>query len=142
MFCKKASAKIKALLKGFNSAIEQHIDLALQVTTALKQVLKGPVGEILTAIIPGQVDDMIRAKLIQGLDKAIEALSIVDACKGQLTLEAKVRCFAEELARRDPQLQDAILQKLASLLTSELDGKRLKQAMYDLYTQGKYTTAK
>jgi flagellar basal body-associated protein FliL len=48
----------------------------------------------------------------------------------------------QQIKQRDPQLQDAILQKLASLLAGELDGNKLKQALYDLYTQAKYTTAK
>lgn len=142
MFCKQYRLKIKALMGQFDKLVEENIETAIKVTTSLKQFLKGGYADILTAIIPGEVDDMIRAKLIMGLEKALDALQIVNACKDAVGVEAKIRCFVDEISRRDPALQDALLQKIASMLASELDGKRLAQSLYDLYTQAKYTAGK
>jgi hypothetical protein len=142
MFCPKASGKIKSALKQFDQYVDAHIELALQVTTALKKILSSPVTDIITAIIPGNLDDNIRTQLINALNKAIEALTIVDSCRQCTGLDDKLKCFVQQIQQRDPQLQDAILQKLASLLASGLDGQRLKQALYDLYTQAKYVTTK
>lgn len=142
MFCTNIKSKIKAVLQQFDSYIDAHIDTALQITTAIKNVLSSPVTDILTAIIPGEVDDTIRTQLVNALNKAIEALTVVDNCKQYTDLNDKLNCFVQQIKQRDPQLQDAILQKLASLLAGELDGQRLKQSLYDLYTQAKYTANK
>ncbi len=142
MFCLKLKGKIRLLLKHLDIYVDGHVTTALQITTQIKNLLASPVTDLLTAIIPGNVDDIIRRQLICALDRAIEALSIADSCKGFTDINDKLKCFVEQLRIREPHLQDALLQKLASLLTSELDGGRLKQSLYDLYTQARYAADK
>jgi hypothetical protein len=142
MFCPTFKTNIKAALREFDTYVDAHIDTALSVTTAIKNLLTSPVADVLTAIIPGTLDDIIRTQLIKVLTKVITALSIVDSCKQFTDANEKLTCFIAQLKQHDPQLQDAILQKLASLLAGELDGNRLKQNLYDLFTQAKYTTVK
>ncbi|PQJ12131.1 hypothetical protein CJD36_010115 [Flavipsychrobacter stenotrophus] len=134
--------QIRLLLQQFDSYLEKNVDTALQITTAIKQFLESPVADILTAIIPGSVDDIIRRQLIYALDKSVEALAIAEHCKQYTDIEEKLKCFVSQLQQRGPDMQDALLQKLASLLAGTLDGNRLKQSVYDLFTQVKYTTAK
>ena len=142
MFCTKMKSQIKALLREFDNYVDDHIDMALKITTALKNVLTSPVADVLTAIIPGDIDDTIKQDLITALGKAIDVLTIADNCKQYTDVNALLVCFVQQVQQRDPQLQDAILQKLASLLAGHLDGQRLKQNLYDLYTQGKYAASK
>ena len=142
MLCPKAGGKIKTALKQFDQYVDAHIETALQITTALKNILASPVADIVTAIIPGNLDNTIRTQLLNATTKAVEVLTITDNCKQCTNAEEKLKCFVQQIQQRDPQLQDAILQKLASLLTAQLDGQRLKQALYDLYTQAKYVSNK
>lgn len=142
MLCPKASGKMRSALKQFDQYVDAHIETALRLTTALRNILSSPVTDIVTAIIPGDLDDKIRTQLLNATVKAVEVLTIADSCKGCSTVEEKLHCFVDQLRQRDPQLQDAILQKLASLLASQLDGERLKQVLYDLYTQAKYVSNK
>ncbi len=142
MFCPTSGSKIKIALKQFDQYVNAHIDTALKVTTAIKNALASPAADIITAIIPGNLDDTIRAQLLNAIIKVVEVLTIADNCKQCTSAEEKLKCFITQIQQRDPQLQDAILQKLASLLAAELDGQRLKQALYDLYTQAKYVTSK
>ncbi len=142
MLCTKMKGQIKALLRDFDNFVDNHIDTALQITTALKNLLSSPVADVLTAIIPGDIDDTIKQDLIAALGKAIDVLTIADNCKQNTDVNALLACFIQQVQQRDPQLQDAILQKLASLLAAHLDGQRLKQNLYDLYTQGKYAATK
>jgi len=141
MFCTNANAEIKSALKQFDQYVNTHVETALQITTALKNMLNSPAADIITAIIPGTVDDVLRTQLLNALNKITEALSIVDNCKQFTDLNDKLKCFVQQLSQRDPQLQDAVLLKLSSLLAAELDGQKLKQSLYDLYTQAKYVTA-
>ena len=142
MLCTKMKGQIKALLRDFDNYVDDHIDTALKITTALKNLLSSPVADVLTAIIPGDIDNTIKEDLVAALGKAIEVLTIADSCKQYTDVNALLACFIQQVQQRDPQLQDAILQKLASLLAGHLDGQRLKQNLYDLYTQGKYAATK
>ena len=142
MFCTKMKIKLKSLLREFDNYVDAHIDVALKITAALKQILSSPEADIITAIIPGDLDNAIRQQLINALSKVLEALTIVANCKQYTDINDKLQCFIQQLQQYDPQLQDAILQKLASLLVGNLDGQRLKQSLYDLYTQAKYSASK
>ncbi len=142
MFCTKMKIQVRKLLQQFDAYVERNVDTALQITTAIKQFLESPVADILTAVIPGSADDIIRRQLIYALDRSIEALSIADSCKAYTDINEKLKCFVTQLRDKEPDLQDALLQKLACLLAGTLDGNRMKQSIYDLYTQVKYTTGK
>ena len=142
MFCKKIKPRLKAMLHEFDSYVDAHIDTALKITVGLKRFLSSPVADVVTAIIPGDVDVIIRTQLVNALGKVIDALTIADTCRQHKDISARLECFIEQLKLYDPHLQDAILQKLASLLAGQLHGQRLKQSLYDLYTQAKYSAAK
>ena len=142
MFCTKINGQIRQALRQFDSYIDTHIDTALSITTQLKNSIASPVADIITAIIPGNLDDMVRGRLLFALDKAIEALAIADTCKLYTDMNDKLKCFIQQIQLREPDLRDALLQKLASLLAAHIDGQRFKQNLYDLYTQVKYTANK
>ena len=142
MFCNKVRARIKRILQQFDEYLDEHIDLALSVTTALKKFLASPAADIITALIPGDVDNVIRQHLLVALEKATDTLLITDKCRQHDDMGDKLLCLAEELRQRSPELRDALLHRLASLVAGELDGQRLKQSLYDLYTQAKYTALK
>ena len=142
MFCIKIKNQIRALLRQFDSYVDAHVTLALKITTAIKELLTSPAADIITAIIPGDLDNVIRQQAIAALSKVTEALTIADNCRKCTDANDKIRCFIEQLKLYDPRLQDAILHKLASLLAGQLDGQRLKQNLYDMFTQAKYSTVK
>lgn len=142
MFCTKFKGQIKKMLQEFDSYVDDHIDIALKITTELKQVLVSPVADIVLAIIPGDIDKAIRAQLINALNKVLEALTIASNCRQYTDVNEKLKCFTDQLRQHDPHLQDAILQKMASLLAGHIDGQRMRQSLYDLYTQAKYSASK
>jgi len=142
MMATKIKSKLKALLGQLDNFIDAHIHTALRLTRAMKDILGSPVADIITLLIPGNADDVLKDKLVNALSKAIDALTIAEQCQQHTDLNEKLKCFMQQLQLRDPHLQDALLLKLASLLTSHLDGRRLKQSLYDLYTQAQYSAAK
>jgi hypothetical protein len=142
MFCIPFKRKVKALLLQIDSYVDAHVTTALQITSAIKSLLSSPAADIITAIIPGDLDNILQQQAIRALEKLADALSIADTCRQCDTTEKKLQCFIAQLQHYDPHLQDAILLKLASLLAGMLDGDRLKQSLYDTYTQAKYAAGK
>jgi hypothetical protein len=142
MFCTQIKRKLRSLLMHFDSFIDKHVTTALQITSALKSILSSPAADILTAIIPGDLDNVLKQQAVAALAKIADALTIADTCRQCKSGEEKIKCFVAQLQQHDPHLQDALLLKVASLLAGYLDGQRLKQSLYDMYTQAKYTAAK
>jgi hypothetical protein len=141
-FCKKVGSKIKQVLKQFDSFIEQHSEEALRVTKIIKAALESPLADLLEAIIPGDADTIFKNKVLQALETGIDTLNIVNTCRQEPSLEAKLICFVTALKEVSPDLQDAVLQKLQSILLRELDGNTRKQNIYDLFSQAAYSNSK
>lgn len=141
-FCKKMRLKIKWALQQFDEHIDEYATAALNITNAIKRALESPLVDVLESIIPGDADTILKNKILQALETGIHALSIVQTCQQQATVEAKLLCFVTELRKTSPALQEAVLQKLQSILLRELDGNTKKQHLYDLFSQAKYSSVK
>ncbi len=142
MFCNKMRSRIKSVLQQWDEYIDSNAEAALKVTTVIKRILESPVTDILTAVIPGEADDLLRKRLIMALDYAITALQARDNCATCEDVSSKLQCMVEQLKQLPEDKKDALLQKLASLMTYSMDGRRLKQNLYDLYVQAKYVLNK
>ena len=141
MICKKVREQLRHLLHAPIGYLEQHTETALAVTTTLKTLLASPVADIVTAIIPGELDDMVRDRLVRALDWAVAALTAETECRGA-GIGERVQCFARRLAEMRPDLCDAVLLKLAALVAAQLDDRQHQQHVYDLCTQLFYTASK
>jgi hypothetical protein len=142
MFCIKIRQRIKRVLQEADEYLDNHVEMALKVTMKLKQLLASPGADLITALIPGTLDDLVKQRLIKALEEVICLLTIADECKEHKDVSERVTCFAKQLQAHAPELRDALLLKMASLLASRLDGNRLKQNLYDLYSQAKYVAIK
>lgn len=111
-------------IKGIPQEVKEKAEIALKVTRCIKAVLESPVADIITAIIPTDIDDRLKTKAIAALGKVIDRLE-------NPTLESLI----EELKRLPDTKRNALLIKIASLLTAELDGNELKENKYDSVVQ-------
>jgi hypothetical protein len=141
-FCKKTGSKIRKVLLQFDAFVEEHAAEALRVTSIIKSALESPLVSVLEAIIPGEADTIFKNSVLHALEIGIDTLSIINTCKDEPSLEAKILCFVTHLRSVSPDLQDAVLQKLQSILLRELDGKTKKQNVYDLFSQATYSNTK
>lgn len=140
-FFRKIWAIISSLWNKIDDYTEQHVDQALQITSGLKKFLESPTADILEAIIPGDIDALVRKQLLLATTHAVTALGIIDACKG-LNDEQKFKCIVAELAKLPEAGRDAVFFKLASLISKYLNGGRLPNRAYDLLVQAKYYKTK
>ena len=140
-FFKRIWSAISSLWNKVDDFTEQNVEQALKVTTGLKKFLESPTADILEAIIPGNVDAVVRKHLLTATTTAVTALGIIDTCKG-LDDKQKFLCIVQELGKLPKDGRDAVLFKLASLITKYLNGSKLPQSAYDLLVQGKYYETK
>lgn len=141
-FCKKLRPKIQAIIKKVDAVVNKYSDSALEITSTLKTILGGPVGQIITGIIPGTWDDELRQKAVKALDIIVNNLSMAKDIAAEPDLNKKVQLFLKEIADQHPEYQEAMLFKIASLLTKYMHGELLSNSEYDLITQAKYISKK
>ncbi len=130
------------LFKTIPADVKIYASQALDVTTKIKKLLDNPVADIITGIIPGTWDDNLKAAVLRALDESLPYLLIVDRCKEHTELPEMISCWVLELKKLPKHTQDALLAKLASLITAYLDKKELRTSHYDLYTQLLYSGMK
>lgn len=108
--------KIFEFLKGLvNKALgsvldlfRKHAELAVSITERLKQVVDSPVADVVTVLIPGDVDSVIVARLRKELPKVLEKLAL-----------------ATNILKEGETSSDVIALVLEYLKTANVDAKKM-----------------
>lgn len=136
-----AVASVKAAMGIIPKKVKLYASRSLEITTTIKEMLNSPVTDIVTTIIPSEWDDHIVAALRGFIERSLPYLTIVDKCESD-NLEDMLQCWVTELRKLPEHAQNAMLLKLASLLTAMQDNDALRQRFYDLYVQMQYVDNK
>lgn len=136
---KKIFAFIKRLFSKAAKLVQKFVQPSIAVTEALKNAVNSPVTPILTALIPGHLDDKIVTALKTQLPKVLQVLHIADECSKHTDPDEIIRCAVNALRKYNPDGQAATYHSIASLLSVYLsDGKltwkeavHLAQAAYN-----------
>lgn len=133
---------LRGLLTVIPAKVKIIVSESLQVTTAIKNILNNPVADVITAIIPGDWDDKLKATVLEAIEKVLPELMAVDACKHHTELLPMLECWIDQVRAMPKHLQNATLAKLAALLAAIRDTRGLKQNEYDYYVQLLYSSNK
>lgn len=118
-------------MKGIPKEIREYADVALRVTTKIKQVLDSGIVVTITDITPTDIDNNVREQLSR-------CIGILNQWLAVQTLQEAI----EKLREYDPKLRNAVLIKLASEITACLDNNTLKESDYDVAVQASYSGSK
>ena len=123
-FLTKIWNEIKSLFDGIPSDLKVAIHIGVSVTGAVKGFVDSPEADILTALIPGDVDDKIKDLLRAKLPIILGELKLADSC-GSLTDPAEITaCAVKVLQGLDGDIKSAFLHNLSILVAQvAADGK-------------------
>lgn len=144
-FLAKIWAEVKSLFEGIPAELKTAIQIGVTITEAIKNFVDSPAADILTAIIPGDLDDELKTLLRAKLPEILTELKLADSC-GSLTDPAQITaCAVKVLQGLDGDIKNAFLHSL-SILIAEVaaDGKLTwSDGVYILqwYYQNEYKTA-
>ena len=116
--------QIKELFNGIPSDLKTAIHIGVLVTENIKNFVDSPAADVLTALIPGNVDDEIKNLLRAKLPSILTELKLADSCS-ILTDPAEITaCAVKVLQGLDGDVKSAFLHNL-SILIAEVaaDGK-------------------
>jgi len=83
-FIHKIWLGVKKLFSGLKQELKDAIHIGVVIVDAMKTFVFSPEADILTAIIPGNLDDAIKTKLREFLPRIVTEMKLADRC-GQLT---------------------------------------------------------
>jgi len=109
-------------VKVIPAYIDAHVSAVLVFVEGIRTLIENPVFDGILEGLTKAITPELLATIEAKLDLAIDALEIEVACKSCTTFEDKMKCIADQLATKSPELQAALLHALAvvlSRLTSE-----------------------
>jgi hypothetical protein len=144
-FLTKIWNQIKALFDGIPSELKTAVHIGVLVTENIKNFIDSPAADILTAIIPTDIDDEVKNWLRAKLPAILTELKLADSCSSLTDPNEITACGVKVLQGLDGDIQSAFLHNL-SVLIAEIaaDGKLTwGDGVYILqwYYQHEYKTA-
>ena len=124
-FLSKIWNEIKALFDGIPAELKTAIHIGVVVAENVKTFVDSPAADILTAVIPGNIDDEVKNWLRAKLPPILTELKLADSC-GQLTDPAEItKCAVQVLQGLDKDVQDAFLHSLSILIAQVVSDGQL-----------------
>lgn len=123
-FLTKIWTEIKSLFDKIPSELKTAIKIGVTITQNIKTFVDSPAADVLTAIIPGDIDDEIKNWLRAKLPEILTELKLADSCSGLTDPAAITQCAIKVLQGLDGNVQSAFFHNL-SILVAEVaaDGK-------------------
>lgn len=123
-FLTKIWKEIKSLFDGIPSELKTAIHIGVIVTENIKNFVDSPTADVLTAIIPGNIDDDIKNWLRAKLPEILTELKLADSCSGLTDPSQITACAIKVLQGLDGDVKSAFLHNLSILIAQvAADGK-------------------
>jgi hypothetical protein len=123
-FLTKIWTEIKSLFDKIPSELKTAIHIGVAVTQNIKTFVDSPAADVLTAIIPGDIDDEIKNWLHAKLPEILTELKLADSCSALTDPAAITACAIKVLQGLDGNVQSAFFHNLSILVAKvAADGK-------------------
>lgn len=122
---KKIIRFLQRLLNKTKYYAKLYVHPSIQVVQGLKTFFDSPAVPILTAIIPGEVDNIIAGRIRTYLPIVLKVLGYADECINAKTDDAILQCAIAKIRLLNPDGQDAACHNIAALLSKYLSDGRL-----------------
>jgi len=123
-FLTKIWAEVQSLFNGFPDELKTAIHIGVVITEGIKTFVDSPAADVLTAIIPGDLNDDLKNLLRAKLPGILTELKLSDSC-GSLTDPAEITaCAVKVLQGLAGDISSSFLHSLSILVAQvTADGK-------------------
>jgi hypothetical protein len=124
-FLTKIWAGIESLFNSFPAELKTAIHIGVIVTENIKNFVDSPAADILTAIIPGDIDDEIKNWLRAKLPEILIGLKVDDSC-GSLTDPQQItECAVKVVQGLAGDVKSALLHSLSIFIAQTASNGKL-----------------
>ena len=123
-FLAKIWAEVKSLFDGLDSELKAAIHVAIVITENVKNFVDSSTADVLTSIIPGDLDDKIKDLLRKQLPDILTKLKLVDSTLGLTDPNEITAAAIKVIQALDGDIKSAFLHDLSVLIAQvAADGK-------------------
>ena len=123
-FLQKILDQIKSLFNNMPNEIAIALKIGITITENIKNFVDSPIADVLTIIIPGDIDDMVRSKLRLSLPVVLTELKLVESSLNLTQQNAITSAAIETIKTMDKTIKSGVLHQLSILITQvAADGK-------------------
>jgi hypothetical protein len=116
---------IQSLFNNFPTKLKASVHIGVTITENIKTIIDSPIADILTAIIPGEIDDKIKRILRKGIPIILTNLKLTDECSKLTDPQEIINCAIKALQNLDGDIKNAFLHNLSVLITKLAADKEL-----------------
>lgn len=133
-FFQRIISEIKELFQGLLPELKEAIEIGVKVVENIKAAVDSPVADILTAIIPTDIDETIKIQLRAHLPKILIELRLVQDCSDETDPDKIVACALRTIQQLEGDFKSAFLHDLSILIAQVAADGRLdwKDGVYIL----------
>jgi len=123
-FLKKILDQIKDLFGSIPSETAMALKIGITITENIKNFVASPLADVLTIIIPGNIDNMIKDKLRLSLPTILTELKLVESSLNLTQPNDIANAALETIKNMDKTIKPGVLHQLSILITQTVaDGK-------------------
>src|SRR5580698_8720538 len=115
-FLSKIWNEAKALFAEMPSELQTAVHIGVLVTQNIKTFVDSPAADVLTAIIPGDIDDEIKNWLRAKLTAILTELKLADSCSALTDPSEITTCAVKVLQGLDADIQSSFFHSLSVLV--------------------------
>ncbi|WP_345948283.1 hypothetical protein ABDD95_15645 [Mucilaginibacter sp. PAMB04274] len=124
VWLKKIWTAIQKLFNHIPCELQTAVHTGVVITENIKTFVDSPAADIITAIIPGDLDDRIKSLLRSALPAILTQLRLADDCTNFSTPEQLTACAIKTIQSLKGDLKSAFLHNLSVLIAQVAsDGK-------------------
>jgi hypothetical protein len=144
-FIEKIWADVKTLFENIPAELKTAIHIGVLVTENIKNFVDSPAADVLTAIIPGDIDDDIKNWLRAKLPTVLTELKLADSCSSLTDPQQITTCAIQVLQGLDGDVKSAFLHNLSIFIAQVASDGKLTWAdgvsILEWYYQNEYKPA-
>lgn len=122
---KKIWRALQSIFSKIPSELQSAIHTGVVITENIKRLIDSPVADVLTAIIPGEIDDRIKIILRAAIPKILEELRLIDVISETSTPEEMTLNGIKTLGTLTKNSKNAFFHSLSVLLANIASDGRL-----------------
>jgi len=138
----KIWGEIETLFNGFPAEMKTAIHIGVVVIENVKSFVDSPAADILTALIPGDIDYDVKSWLRAKLPVILTELKLADSCAGLTDPRQITACTVKVLQSLDGDIKSAFLHNLSIFVAQVASNGKLSWAdgvaILEWYYQNEY----
>lgn len=143
-FIDKIWTQVENLFRNIPSEMKTAIHIGVVVTENIKKFVDSPAADVLTVLIPGDVDDEIKNWLRAKLPAVLTELKLADSCSGLTDPQQITACAIKVLQGLDGDVKSSFLHNLSIFVAQVASGGKLTWAdgvsILEWYYRNEYLT--